>query len=456
MTHIAILDIGKTNAKTVLLDRETGAEIAVRKIANKVLHDGPYPHYDIENLWRFFLESLTEFARAPGFDAISITTHGAAAALVTVDGEPALPVLDYEHDYPAEIRAAYATLRPDFHETFSPPLSRGLNLGAQLHYLKSLFPQEFARTRHILTYPQYWAWRLTGVAAVEITSLGCHTDLWLPKQSAFSPLVDRLGIREYFPPRHSAFDVLGPVTPDLAAKIGLQQPVPVHCGIHDSNASLLPHLIQREAPFSVVSTGTWVVSFAVGGNLDALDPARDSLANVDAYGRAIPSARYMGGREFDMMTEGLQAPALTDHARLIETILAREIMALPSAVQGCGPYPDARLRWHNATKASDAERYVAACLYAALMTQSCLDLLGAQGSIIVEGPFSDNRIYLQALAGFSGRAVQPVEGSTGTAAGAGLLAGLAKQEQPRRPLHPDDRNYAGYRTEWLGRISSSA
>ncbi|MGU3400983.1 FGGY-family carbohydrate kinase [Brucellaceae bacterium D45D] len=454
MTHIAILDIGKTNAKTVLLDRETGTEIAVRKIPNRVLRNGPYPHYDIENLWCFFLESLTEFARAPGFDAISITTHGAAAALVTADGELALPVLDYEYDYPADILATYATLRPDFRETFSPPLSRGLNLGAQLHYLKSLFPQEFARTRHILTYPQYWAWRLAGVAAAEITSLGCHTDLWLPKQSAFSPLVDRLGIRKYFPPRHSAFDVLGPVTPDLAAKIGLQKPVPVHCGIHDSNASLLPHLMQREAPFSVVSTGTWVVSFAVGGNLDTLDPARDSLANIDAYGRAIPSARYMGGREFDIMTEGLEAPAPADHARLIETILAREIMALPSAVQGCGPYPDTRLRWHNATKASNAERYGAACLYAALMTQSCLDLLGAQGSIIVEGPFSDNRIYLQALAGFSGRAVQPIEGSTGTAAGAGLLAGLAKQEQPQRTLHPDDRNYSGYRTEWLGRISS--
>ena len=41
----------------------------------------------------------------------------------------------------------------------------------------------------------------------------------------------------------------------------------------------------------MVSTGTWVVLFAVGGDLDHLDPARDTLANVDALGRAVPSAR---------------------------------------------------------------------------------------------------------------------------------------------------------------------
>ncbi|MCE3590562.1 hypothetical protein LXJ59_28655, partial [Escherichia coli] len=67
------------------------------------------------------------------------------------------------------------------------------------------------------------------------------------------------------------------------------------CGIHDSNASLLPHLMTRSSPFSVVSTGTWVVLFAVGGQLDKLDQARDTLANVDAYGKAVPSARFMGG-----------------------------------------------------------------------------------------------------------------------------------------------------------------
>ncbi len=449
MKRVAILDIGKTNAKLVVLDAEAGVEIAERRMANTVLRDGPYPHYDIDALWRFTVESLAAFARAPGFDAISITTHGAAAALVAEDGGLAMPALDYEHDYPPEIRAAYAAIRPDFVDTFSPPLALGLNLGAQLHYLKTAFPDDFARTRLILTYPQYWAWRLSGVAAVEATSLGCHTDLWLPGRGAFSPLVDRLGLRALFPPLRSAFDALGPLRPEIASEIGLDRPVPVYCGIHDSNASLLAHLIGREAPFSVVSTGTWVVSFAVGGDLRGLDPKRDTLANVDAYGRAVPSARYMGGREFDLMTHGLQPP---DNAEaLVAHVLQRRIMALPSAMPGCGPYPDRRLRWLNDQGATESERYVAACVYAALMTCTCLDLLHAAGPIVVEGPFAKNAVYLRALAGFASRTVEAVRGSTGTALGAALLTGAVRPALNAETFRPDGGAYEAYRRSWLER-----
>ena len=360
-----------------------------------------------------------------------------------------MPVLDYELDYPAEIRAAYAAIKPDFKDTFSPPLSLGLNLGAQLHYLKTVFPADFARAHFIFTYPQYWAWRLTGVAATEVTSLGCHTDLWLPKETAFSPLVDRLDIRAKFPPLRSAFNALGEVLPEIASEIGLCKAVPVHCGIHDSNASLLAHLMDREGPFSVVSTGTWVVSFAVGGNLDGLDPERDTLANVDAYGRAVPSARYMGGREFDIMTEGLTFPPVIDQPDIAAKVLAQHIMALPSAVPGCGPYPSSNLRWINADTASDAERYVAACIYAALMTETCLHLLGADGPVIVEGPFAGNPVYLEALANFTGRDVEAVSGSTGTSLGAGLLAGATVPEKHGRIFRPGNEAYAAYQKQWI-------
>lgn len=449
MKRIAILDIGKTNAKVVVLDAAGGEEIAARRMPNTVLRDDPYPHYDIEALWRFFLASHAEFAREPGYDAISITTHGASAALVAEDGTLAMPVLDYELEYPAEIHAAYAAIKPDFKDTFSPSLSLGLNLGAQLHYLKTVFPADFARTHFIFTYPQYWAWRLTGIAASEVTSLGCHTDLWLPKQSTFSALVDGLDIRGKFPPLRSAFDALGNVLPEIAKEIGLDKPIPVHCGIHDSNASLLAHLMDREGPFSVVSTGTWVVSFAVGGNLGGLDPKRDTLANVDAYGRAVPSARYMGGREFDIMTEGLSIPLATELPDIVARVLERQMMALPSAVPGCGPYPHSALRWINAETASDEERYVAACIYAALMTETCLHLLGADGPVIVEGPFAGNTTYLDALANFTGRAVEAITGSTGTALGAGLLAGATVPEKHGRIFKPGNGPHAAYRRQWL-------
>ncbi len=111
-----------------------------------------------------------------------------------------------------------------------------------------------------------------------------------------------------------AGDVLGRVEPGLAARLGLRKPVPVHCGIHDSNASLLPHLIERRPPFAVVSTGTWVIVCAPGAELSGLDPARDCLANIDAFGRPVASARFMGGREFSLLIEG--EPALPSGGRV--------------------------------------------------------------------------------------------------------------------------------------------
>ena len=88
--HIAVIDIGKTNAKVVVLDAGTGAEIAAVRTANSVLKSGPYPHYDTEGLWDFIISALKGFVRAPGFDAISITTHGASAVMLSAAGSLAI------------------------------------------------------------------------------------------------------------------------------------------------------------------------------------------------------------------------------------------------------------------------------------------------------------------------------------------------------------------------------
>ena len=447
--HIAVIDIGKTNAKVVVLDAGTGAEIAAVRTANSVLKSGPYPHYDIESLWRFIIEALKGFAATPGFDAISITTHGASAVLLDAGGDLALPVLDYEHIYPQAVQDDYAQVRPAFAETFSPRLSGGLNVGAQIHYQQSAFPADFARVATILTYPQYWAFRLTGVAANEVTSLGCHTDLWNPTAGTYSSLVDRLGIRTLMAPVRSAFDALGPVLPTLSEEIGLTKSVPVYCGIHDSNASLLPHLVENEAPFAVVSTGTWVISFGVGGDLGHLDPARDTLANIDAYGRSVPSSRFMGGREFEILAAEIGAVSSEAIEAALEPAIVKGLMLLPNVVDGSGPFPGQTRRWIGDISVSKAERLAAVSLYLALMTEACLDLIGAKGPVFVEGPFALNRPYLTALSALTSTDVIALASSTGTSQGAALLAGIrpiSAADSP--PVRAELPGLAHYRQSW--------
>ena len=416
--RIAVIDIGKTNAKVALVDTASHRETAVRKTPNHVLRDGLYPHFDMEGQWNFVLASLTGLYAAEPFDAISITTHGASAALVKLDGSLALPALDYEHDGPDSLTEEYNAVRPPFSETFSPRLPIGLNLGAQIFWQQKLFPKEFAEAAHILALPQYWAMRLAGVAASEATSLGAHTDLWLPAETDFSSLVTRLGWRKLFPPLRSAFDTLGLLKPDIARIIGVEKPLPVACGIHDSNASLLPHLMARPAPFSVVSTGTWVIIFSTGADLAKLDPSRDCLANVDAFARPVASARFMGGREYEMIVP----PGISGDRDSLNEVLDKNILLLPSVGQTSGPFQGMQSKWRPFEPQGPA-RASAASLYLAMMTATSLSLSGGKGDVIVEGPFARNSVFLGMLTVASGRPVVAMAGSsTGTSLGAALLA----------------------------------
>lgn len=423
---ILVLDIGKTNAKAVLVDGATLREIEVVTIPNRPLPGPPYPHADTEGLWHFIVDATRALQVRHGVGAIAVTAHGATAALVDAEGGLALPVLDYEFAGPDEDAAAYDAARPPFEETGSPRLPAGLTLGAQVYWLFRHFPAEAARATSLLMYPQYWTMRLSGVRASERTSLGCHTDLWDPHHGRFSSLVEGMGWSGLMPPLRRATDVLGPVTPDFAAATGIDPATPVHCGIHDSNASLLPHLLSRRPPFSVVSTGTWVICMAIGGRRVLLDASRDTLVNVNALGDPVPSARFMGGREWSRLMDG-RDPAVT--AEDVEAVLARGVMLFPAVEANSGPFPGHAARWSVPEEGlPDGQRAVAASWYLALMTDVCLDLIGAEGPVVVEGPLASNARFTEMLAAVrAGGLASSGNASTGTSAGAALLALPSRQ-----------------------------
>ncbi|WP_195818581.1 FGGY-family carbohydrate kinase [Roseobacter sp. MH60115] len=426
--RIAVIDIGKTNAKLALVGATDLTEIAVVTRPNTVLPGPPWPHFDIDGHWSFLLDALRDFHAAHGIDAISVTTHGACAALLDIDGNLAAPILDYEHSGPDNVALDYDALRPPFSETGSPRLAGGLNIGAQMHWQFQIDPALKARTHRIVTYPQYWGAKLTGVAAMDVTSLGCHTDLWDPHSGTFSSLVDTLDIADKLPPVHRPSHVLGPILPLISERTGLPPGTPVHCGIHDSNASLLPYIEGNEAAFSVVSTGTWVIAMSIGGKPVPLNPDLDTLINVTAHGTAAPSARFMGGREHDIATGGAYPQPSTED---LDTVLGRQVMLMPAVAPDTGPFKGYRSEWVGAAPPmGSAERGAAVALYLALVTAECLANIGHEGAIIVEGPFTANRIFLEMLAVATASDVHCASGVTGTSAGAALIASDAQRKGP--------------------------
>jgi sugar (pentulose or hexulose) kinase len=347
------------------------------------------------------------------------------------------------------VSAEYDQLRDAFEHTFSPNLPLGLNLGRQLFCIQRSHPMLFWRAKHILLYPQYWAWRLSGIASSEVTSLGCHSDLWRPKEAQFSGLAERQGWTPLFPPRRAAADVLGAVKPDVAAQCGLPVNCKVVCGIHDSNASYLKFLIGREqSAFTVVSSGTWTVVMTNGGELSSLVEQKDMLANVNAFGDPVPTARYMGGREYEAIASGVDEPTLES----VRAVIQQGAMALPSFA-AAGPFRGHEGVLLGAEHLTGVQRASLATVYAASMTSLLLESLRAKGDILIDGPLASNPLFGSLLAAFTGSIVELQAGEVGGARAALFLAGKNVGRIPvKRAEAIEIPELLAYHASWRARL----
>jgi len=418
--YVAVIDLGKTNSKVALVDTVHSIEVQVIKQPIAISLNSLYLSLDHHAIEAFVIDALQALASAHTVDAITVTTHGATAALVDESGELAMPVMDYEYTGIDALRDEYELHRPSFSDTGSPSLPGGLNIGAQLYWQQKKYPSLFENVHTVLTWPQFWVHKLSGKRHNDLTSLGCHTDLYEPEKKHYSSLVDSQRWRPLMPPTKSSGQLSGMLKTTLANLVGLSPEIPIYTGIHDSNASLVPHLITQSAPFSVVSTGTWFISMAIGGTPTKLAESKDTLINVNAKGECVPSARFMGGRERDLFQ--LSEPA-TAHAmdKLLDQFESMPLL-MPSAVPNTGPYPNAKQQWIGRSLEGDLDaQSCVATLYLALMTHECLILIGANGPTFIEGPLSQDSQYAQMLAAVTNRPVFLSNATTGTSAGAAML-----------------------------------
>jgi len=457
-----VIDVGKTHSKTTLWD-DHGDCVAKRSRPNQRVTVGVSDVLDVIGIEQWLVAVLSEFARFGPIESIVPVAHGAGAAIIR-EGRLQRAPLDYEWAGVACDRTAYDNERDGFAATGSPALPAGLNLGIQLHWLESQSSADFHDAR-ILPWAQYWAWLFSGVAASEVTSLGCHTDLWRPYSGVPSELAVRRGWAERFAPLAAADTVLGTLKSDWVKATGLSAGVKIYCGVHDSNAALLaarchPAIAGHDA--TVLSTGTWFIAMrspagARGASAVQLQESRDCLLNVDTRSVPVPSSRFMGGREIEIVAgahaltnalpgAGTDADA-TQQAAAISAILSGQ-MILPSYVAGVGPFPHAAPR--SVGIRPDADHSALALIYAALLADVSLDLIGSCDTVVIDGRFAASPTFVQTLASLRpASAVLVGNDPNGVAHGALRLANVARAApthwQRVAPLPVDTEDY---RARW--------
>jgi sugar (pentulose or hexulose) kinase len=309
-------------------------------------------------------------------------------------------------------------------------------------------------------YPQYWTWKLSGQLATEVTSLGCHTDLWNFKSNSPSSLLEALGLQHSLPPIKKAWMPIGTIKKSLAIELGLSEYCLVYPGLHDSNAGYVPILRKpkKDRP-TIVSTGTWSVIMDCQSDCNTLDTGRDMLVNIDAEGAPLATARYMGGREFGLICERLNTDIATTFTdKDIADIISSETYILPSFCSGTGPYPKKRGHVIFGKGNRHINGKAAATIYSALMVNNILKRLNPSSAqdIIVEGSFAANSVLCSLLATLNpNRTVRTQKGGNGVTEGCFLLTQWNSRahevENPIVTPYPSE-TFLSYAAEWGKRL----
>jgi sugar (pentulose or hexulose) kinase len=453
-----VFDAGRTHVKVSVVT-PAGRVLAERRMATPTCQTALYTAIDTDMVFDWLLLQLKGLSSF-GIDRIIPVAHGAACAFLDENLALIQPVQDYESAIPPVFAAAYACARPVFGETLSPPLPKGLNLGAQIFWHARRDPQMFRRVRWILPYPQYWAWRLSGALTSELTSLGCHSDLWSPARGDFSSLAHNEDWARRFPPLVKAWETAGGLQPHLARLTGLPADTQVCAGLHDSGAALASLLGGWRSDTTLpalLSTGTWFIAMAPGAPLQNLQAERDCMGAIDVFGHAVPCARFMGGRAFELITCGQADPDIRPET-LVE-VMRQSALALPSFLDAGGPYPGLRGEIRGLTHDTPTARTALGTLYQALLSVTCLGMIQSGRTLVVEGAAANNPVLCGLIAALHDGPVLCNPESSGVTQGAAALAFLGERPMPRlthslvAPLLADEMR--AYRQLWMAAIDES-
>lgn len=270
-TCVIGIDVGLTSAKAAAFDQH-GREIRTVSAPNpRVAVSRDRQEVDMLALWDVVAGVLAELAdelsrEAWTVAAVGATGHGNGLYLVDADLQPVRAAIA-STDSRAE--SIVASLEPDAVErvrrvTGSKPWAA--QPGVLLRWLHEHEPQVLERASWALTCKDWIAACLTGVPSADLSdSSGCG--LVNLRSREYEPAVlDLLGLpREYarlLPDLRRSDEVIGSVTPEVAARTGVPAGTPVVAGCMDCVASPLGAGATSAGDVTVI-VGTWAINAVV-------------------------------------------------------------------------------------------------------------------------------------------------------------------------------------------------
>lgn len=299
---IAIFDIGKTNKKVLLFDEYYRVVHEENKQLEETTDEDGFACEDVELLSSWIVDVFDRLVKDDRFQikAVNFSAYGASFVYLDKDKQVIPPLYNYLKPFPDELQKhfydTYGGESKVSKDTASPVLGN-LNSGMQLYRLKQEKPSVFAEIKYALHLPQYLCFLLSGKLYTDITSIGCHTNLWDFQEKQYHDWVKQEEIEGKFAPITKSDTVAGYT----------KEKIPVGAGLHDSSSALIPYFTSFEEPFILLSTGTWCITLNPFNHsqLSDLELHQDCLCYLSYSGNPVKASRLFAGYEHEQQTKRL-------------------------------------------------------------------------------------------------------------------------------------------------------
>ncbi len=303
---IAIFDVGKTNKKLLLFDEHYKIVYEENVQLKETKDEDGFACEDINALTAWIKNSFYKIINDERFEIVAVNFSGYGASFVYLDddGNICAPLYNYLKPYPEDLQNQFYKKYGGeklFAKLTASPVLGNLNSGMQLYRLKYEKPELFDKIKYALHLPQYLAYILTRKVATDITSVGCHTNLWNFTENKYHDWVNEENIDEKFAPiiacdETTIFEINNK---KLIAGFGL----------HDSSAALIPYMKFINEPFVLISTGTWCISLNPFNHSPLTDNEleNDCLCYLSYDGKPVKASRLFAGYEHEEKVKLLSA-----------------------------------------------------------------------------------------------------------------------------------------------------
>jgi sugar (pentulose or hexulose) kinase len=406
---IAIFDVGKTNKKLFLFNESY--QIVFEKSAQfkETVDDDGDPCEDIKSLHLFIQDGVKTILDSRDFKVrtINVTSYGASLVYLDGNGKNIGPLYNYLKPYPPRLlKQFYDTYGGEklFSFQTASPVLGSLNSGMQLYRVKHEKPDFFRQIKYALHLPQYLSYLLSGKPFSEITSIGCHTNLWHFQNMNYHYWVIQEGLIEKFPPVAPSDMVVQPATLSHTHSVGI--------GLHDSSAALIPYLVSFQDPFVLLSTGTWAISLNPFNTtpLTKNELECDCLCFLQYKGSPVKASRLFAGHNHDVETERIASHFNQNKERYFNVEFNHDLLSKIDTSFDAGRadsksiLKDLRFTSRQLSDFSNDMEAYHQLVFDLVVQQYVSTQLVLKGTsvkkIFVDGGFSNNSVYMNLLSAF--------------------------------------------------------